>query len=249
MRFNQVKTFWSTKIWSRKWLLLGIGLVLFLTTVYTLWTLSRSRTFQLFGKLVARVETTQKVVALTFDDGPNPVGTDKILDILARNQVKATFCLTGAELTQYPDLGRKIVTAGHQVANHSFSHDRMVFKSQSFIRDEIERTDALIRQAGYQGEILFRPPYGKKLFGLPYYLSQTGRTTLTWDIEPESYSEIEGNVQNIVNHVTTGVRPGSIILLHVMYRGREASMDAVEPIITRLRAQGYTFVTVNELMK
>ena len=213
-----------------------------------LWRISNSRTFQFFGEIGPRVNTSRKIVALTFDDGPTPEGTDQILAVLAEENVKATFFVIGGELEQNLEQGKKIVVAGHELGNHSYSHVRMLLVTPSFVRDEIERTDRLIRDTGYQGEILFRPPYGKKLFTLPYYLSRHNRKSITWDIEPDSYPEIAADANKIVEHVVTNVRPGSIVLLHVMYSNRRESMKAVKTIIDRLKAQGYSFQTVSELL-
>src|SRR5262245_6236357 len=152
--------------------------------------ISKSRTFQFFGDIVPRVNTRQKAVALTFDDGPTPGVTDEILSILKKEDVKATFFVIGADLERNLEEGRKIVAAGHELGNHTYSHERMVLKTPSFIQSEIGRTDQLIRQAGYQSAIHFRPPFGKKLILLPYFLSRTSRKTITLDVEPESYHEI-----------------------------------------------------------
>ncbi len=113
------------------------------------------------------VETQEKIVALTFDDGPGDL-TRPLLDILEKEQISATFFVTGAELEKNLDRGIRIVSAGHELGNHSYSHERMILVSPSYVRQEIERTDQLIREAGYQSEILFRPPYGKKLFVLSF---------------------------------------------------------------------------------
>ena len=212
-----------------------------------LWQTSKSRTYQFFGEIVARVPTTQKVVALTFDDGPTVGPTDEILAILEAENVKGTFFVIGGELEQNLAEGKKLVAAGHELGNHSYSHDRMLFSSPSFVNQEIESTDRLIRSAGYQGEIFFRPPYTKKLFTLPYYLSKTGRKTITCDVEPESYPEIAGSADKITEHVLSRVQPGSIILLHVMY-SRTGALKSVKKIIEDLRARGYTFKTVSELL-
>lgn len=209
---------------------------------------SGSRTFQFFGRLVPRVNTSRKVVALTFDDGPVPGATEQVLATLGRERVRATFFVIGAELERNMDVGRKLVAAGHELGNHSYSHERMLFVTPSRVRREVERTDELIRQAGYAGEITFRPPYGKKLFALPYYLSRTGRTTVTWDVEPDSYPEVAADSDKIAEHVLTRARPGSIIILHVMYPSRAESLKAVPKIIEGLKARGYDFKTVTELL-
>lgn len=219
---------------------------LFVVVSLILWQVSKARTFQTFGRLVHRVETEKKLVALTFDDGPTAGGTGPLLDMLAKEQVRATFFVTGAELEENMDRGIRIVAAGHELGNHSYSHTRMIFVTPSFVQDEIERTDALIREAGWQKAIHFRPPYGKKLFTLPNYLSNTGRTTVTWDVEPDSNTKASAG--EIADRAVAQTRPGSIILLHVMYSNRGESYRAVPAIINRLEEQGYEFVTVSELL-
>jgi peptidoglycan/xylan/chitin deacetylase (PgdA/CDA1 family) len=219
-----------------------------LLVVYGLLQLSRSRTFQLFGEIVARVETTENVVALTFDDGPTPEFTEEILTILEETGTPATFFLTGREITQHLEQAQQIVKAGHEVGNHSWSHKRMVLKSSGFVEREITRTDRAIAEAGYTSVTLFRPPYGKKLFTLPWYLARKDRTSITWDVEPESFPQVAAVTQNIAAHVVENVRPGSVILLHVMYDKERKSMQAVKPIVDTLRAKGYRFVTVSGLL-
>ena len=225
-----------------------IGVVLTIIISVGLRQVSRSRTFQFFGEIIPRVETSQKIVALTFDDGPTPEATDQILAILSEMNVRATFFVTGAELEQNLEQGKKLVAAGHQLGNHSYSHVRMFFVTPSFVKQEIESTDKLIRETGYQGDIHFRPPYGKKLFTLPYYLWKHRRKSITWDVEPDSYPEIAADANKIVEHVLANVRPGSIIILHVMYPNRRESMKSVKMIVEGLRAEGYEFKTVSELL-
>jgi peptidoglycan/xylan/chitin deacetylase (PgdA/CDA1 family) len=214
---------------------------------YGLWALAEAPTYQLFGEIIPRVDTAHRVVALTFDDGPAPFVAET-LETLQQKNVKATFFLNGSMVARYGDMTRRIIDDGHQVGNHTWSHKRMVFKSQSFIRSEIERTDAILREAGFRGEIHFRPPFGKKLVGLPWYLSRHGRKTITWDVEPESDPEIDGHTGRIVANVLAETRPGSIILLHPMWKGRGPTRAAVAPIIDGLRARGYSFVTVDQLL-
>lgn len=228
-------------------ILLGL-LVAIIALIAIGFQISKSRTFQFFGELVSRVNTQQKFVALTFDDGPIPGNTEEVLSILKEGGVKATFFVTGAELEQNPEQGHKLVAAGHELGNHSFSHSRMVLKTPSFVKFEIERTDELIRQAGYQGAIHFRPPFGKKLFVLPYYLSQHSRKSITWDVEPDSFPEVGSDANKIVEHVLANVKPGSIILLHVMYPSRKESLKSVKGIIDELKSHGYEFKTVSELL-
>lgn len=227
--------------------LILIVIILLLGTSYALFNLSKSRTFQFFGGLVNKVETTEKVVALTFDDGP-AIHTEEILTILKGENVKGTFFLTGNEIEKSPEDAKMIAEEGHEIGNHSYSHQRMVLKSPTFIKEEIEKTDELIRQTGYKGDIHFRPPFGKKLFQLPYYLNKHDRKSIIWNIEPETYPEVAADSSKITQHVIEKIEPGSIILLHVMYESRRESLDSVKEIITSLKKQGYTFVTVSELL-
>ena len=226
-----------------------LKLVLLLVVIsYILWKLSASTEFQLFGTLIHKVETEQNLVALTFDDGPTPHYTASVLQILDLYQVKATFFVTGSETQRYMTQAKQIVAAGHQLGNHSWSHQRMMFMSLDEISREIEGTDQQIRAAGFEGEILFRPPYGKKLVLLPWYLAKMQRTSIMWDIAPETFDESTEDAQTMASEVLQQVQPGSIVLLHLMYKNREASRAALPLIIKGLKDKGYRMVTVSDLL-
>ncbi|MGA6164450.1 polysaccharide deacetylase family protein [Amycolatopsis magusensis] len=234
---------------ARRLVVLGlIATTVLAASAHGLNVLVSARTFQFFGGLTHRVEVPDKLVALTFDDGPDPAGTGELLETLATAAVPATFYLTGRELARQPELGARIARAGHEIGNHSYSHERMVFVTPSTVADEVERTDTLIRGTGYRGEITFRPPNGKKFLTLPHYLSQRQRKTIMWDVEPDSYAEVAASPSGIVEHAAEHTRPGSIILLHAMYQSRTTSRQAVAPLVQRLRGLGYRFVTVSELL-
>ena len=213
---------------------------------YGLLRLSKARTFQFFGDIVARVDTEQKAVALTFDDAPLAADAE-VLRLLAREGVRATFYCIGANIAKDPAAVAAIAAAGHELGNHTYSHRRMVFKTPGFVAREIERTDALIRASGYKGAITFRPPYGKKLLALPWYLSRHGVTSVTWDLEPDTY--FPGDAARIEEYVLNGAAPGSIILLHPLC-GEACAADraALPGIIKGLKARGYAFVTVSQLL-
>ncbi|WP_433682331.1 polysaccharide deacetylase family protein [Nocardia sp. CA-119907] len=215
--------------------LLGVG------TYY----LMNSRTYQLAGRIVHRVDTNDKVVALTIDDGPS-APYPEVLKVLADAQIPATFYLIGENLAARPEAGRAIAQAGHELGNHSYTHQRMVFVSADSVRDELERTDAEIAKTGYQGPITFRPPFGKKLWALPKYLSDHDRTTVTWDVEPDSGKV--ASTDEIVAETVAKVRPGSIVLLHVWSDQGAASMAAIPRIVSELRSRGYSFVTISNLI-
>lgn len=223
-------------------------LILLLVVMAASWRLSSLRNFQIMGKLVSKVNCTDKMVALTFDDGPNSAYTEEILKILAEHRVKATFFVTGNEVEKNLDAARSIVAAGHELGNHSYSHPRLIFKFPSTVKSELEKTDQAIRSAGFTGKINFRPPYGKKLLVLPWLLAEMGKTTIMWDIEPESFPEVSASATLMVNHVVERVKPGSIILLHLMYKSRAESRKALPLLILELKSRGYDLVTVSQLL-
>ncbi|MEN4419913.1 polysaccharide deacetylase family protein [Mycobacteroides chelonae] len=222
-----------------------VGLVIVLAAMTGLYFLMNARTVQLAGNLVAHCDTDEKVVALTLDDGPSG-RTTEVLAALQRAHIAATFYLVGQDIAGNPWSGRQIADAGHEIGNHSYTHRRLVFVTPTTVREEVENTDKQIRATGYSGVITFRPPYGKKLYALPRYLASHGRITVMWDVEPDS--DGPRTREAIVEEAVSRVRPGSIILLHVMYSSGRESLSAIPEISRRLQAQGYRFVTVSQLL-
>lgn len=216
--------------------------------LFAAFELSRSRSFQLFGDIVSHGPTDRPRVALTLDDGPTGRYTLQILETFAAKGAVATFYLTGREMTDQPELTAAIVNAGHEVGNHSYAHHRMVLMSPAKVRQEIEETNRLIRQAGFDGPITFRPPHGKKLFVLPWVLSEMGITTVMWSLEPEDKPTPTTDPGIIADRVIQSAENGSIILLHAMYSSRESTRQALPAIIDGLRDRGFELVTVSELM-
>jgi peptidoglycan/xylan/chitin deacetylase (PgdA/CDA1 family) len=223
-------------------------LVTLLLVLASVRNLAHSRTFQLFGTLVAETHPRERIVALTFDDGPVDSVADSIIDVLRAHGAHATFFLTGGELAQSPKAGAKLVAAGHELGNHTYTHRRMILVTPGRVRAEVERTDSLLRAAGQRGPIWFRPPYGYKLVGLPRYLAAAGRTTVMWSIEPDSYRNVAATSRGIVRHVLDRVHPGSIIILHPWYSSRRTSRAAIGPLVDSLHARGYRVETVGTLL-
>ncbi|MFC0522084.1 polysaccharide deacetylase family protein [Pontibacillus salicampi] len=226
-----------------------VSLLVFFIVFFSSYHLMNARTVQVAGKLVTEVETKEKVVALTFNGGPSKQ-TEQLLETLADEDVKATFFLNGSTIVKHSDQLDPLVKSPHQLGNQGYSYERMVLKSPVWIKEQIEKTDQLIREAGYEDTIPFRPPYGKKLLVLPLYLQFQQRETIMWSIEPQIYAKIEAEPESIVEHVTTNTRPGAIISLDVLYEDDvEYSMEAVKGIVEALKQDGYSFVTVSELLK
>jgi peptidoglycan/xylan/chitin deacetylase (PgdA/CDA1 family) len=230
-----------------------ICFILVLTGIFYgsfLW-LKSYRSPQLFGQCIHRIKTSEKIVALTFDDGPS-IHTEEILNILRLNNTQATFFLLGKNAEQFSNLVKQIYQAGHDIGNHSYSHEPLIFKSLTFIRKEIETTDQIIKQLGYEGTIHFRAPYGRKLIGLPWVLYQSNRPHILFDVIPDDWAS--PGVSTIVYRILSQVKPGSIILCHDGNgdnRGQDRSqtVEAIPIIIQKLKAKGYRFVTISELLK
>lgn len=213
------------------------------------YALTKSRSFQLAGVLVERAATDRKLVALTFDDGPEPGYTEEVLGVLRAHEASATFYLTGAASVANSTQLQAITAAGHELGNHTYSHQRLLFVPGTRIAEEIERTDMVFRSAGYDGPITFRPPGCKRLLSAPLFLARTGRTTVTWDLEPDSRPALADDPDAMTRHVLDNARPGSIVLMHVMYASRSASRQALPQILDGLAEKGYRFVTVSELLR
>jgi len=225
----------------------GIILLFLLILLYLGWKISGSWTFQFFLPIIQKVQTNERVVALTIDDGPNDLRTDEIIKLLDSLQIKSTFFVTGHELQQNILNGKKLIASGHELANHSYSHNRMIFKSWSFIDTEIQRTDSLLRAIGQEGEIYFRAPGSKKFFLLPYYLKKNNRKMIGWNIAPDS-QPAWNDAQKVYEDAIQNLEPGSILLMHLWYKSRTASIKALPQIVQNYRNHGYNFVKLSELL-
>ncbi|MGE5627558.1 MAG: polysaccharide deacetylase family protein [Solirubrobacterales bacterium] len=229
---------------KKKWM--GTLFIIFLFSAAA-YIIMNSTNFQFFGGIVNRLPTDKKIVALTFDDGPTEK-TDEILSILKSENIKATFFLIGSEIEKNQEETKNIISDGQEVGNHTYTHKRMIFKTYGYIKDEIEGTDKLIRKMGYNDTIQFRPPNGKKLVLLPFYLNANNRKTILWDLTPNSYDDINSSSDKIVKYVMDNVKPGSIILLHPMNDKNKNTINSIKPIIKGLKEKGYEFVTINQII-
>ncbi|MEC4812684.1 MAG: polysaccharide deacetylase family protein [Scytonema sp. PMC 1069.18] len=188
----------------------------------------------------------EKVIALTFDDGPWPGSTEQILNILKKNNIKATFFIVGQMLKAHPDLGKKIVEEGHVIANHTWHHWYHYFnpKAAAF---EIDKTSDLIYQITGAKTTLFRPPGGMLHNGLAAYAKNKDYTVVMWSADSLDYKR--PTVSRLVNNVMKNSKPGGIILLHDGGGNRKSTVDALPQLISQYKKQGYRFVTVPELLE
>lgn len=200
--------------------------------------LADSHMVQLLGSHMAAVPPQGRAVVLSFDDGPNPGSTERILEVLRARRVLASFFLIGERIERYPRLAARIEADGHQLGNHSYSHPRMVLERPRSYASELDRTDRLIRALGYRGTIDFRAPYGQKLVVLPWLLARRGKLSVLWTVDSRDW--IDPDPASIARRVVRQVRPGSIVLLHDLPR----TAEALPAIIDGLKRRGYRFRTV-----
>lgn len=210
---------------------------------------SNSR-FQMFGEYYYKINTSEKVVALTFDDGPLEPYTDKLLAVLEKHQVPATFFFIGRNVEKYPECVKRVLAKGHVVANHSYSHPAFIGLSKKIMLDEIEKTDNILRSVGVNGEILFRAPYGKKFLMLPYLLWKKKKKHILFDFFPNPRDFNAAPVEEVANSVINQSRPGSIIVLHDGNLKAAPLIDQyTESVIIGLKEKGYRFLGINEILK
>ena len=208
--------------------------------------LSKSRNFQVFWWLINNIQTDQNIIALTFDDGPTQ-NTYEILQTLRKHHIQATFFVIWEEIIKDPKLIKSIIEEGHQVGNHSYTHQRMVLKSPHFVKQEITKTDQLIKEAWFTGDIHFRTPFGKRLFITPYILRSFKKANIFFDIEPETF--VSGS-WNILSYTLEHTHSWSIILLHPMYWWKEnQSLQILDTLIDWLKKRGFSFVTIDQLLE
>ena len=203
-----------------------------------------------FGDNIVRFNTNQRIVALTFDDGPSPPNTERLLEVLAKHDVKATFFMIGNRIERHPETARRVIAEGHQVGNHSYSHPLLGFLPPTSVQRQIERTDKLIRQVGVTGDIVFRAPVLTRFLPVAWVLAKGNRAHISCDVW--SWDWTTQNPDRITNTVLKKVKPGSIIVLHDgkasnRNADRSGTIEATDRIITALKRDGYEFVRLSDV--
>lgn len=200
------------------------------------------------GKTLKNVKVGEqnKVIALTFDDGPKPKYTEQILQILKKNNIKATFFWIGRFVEAYPEIALKVVAQGHAIGNHTWTHsyDNM---SRSLASYEIEDTAAIIESVTKVKTTLFRPPGGLLTNGPTDYAISRDYAVLLWSADSKDFSR-KVSVDSIISRVLKSAKPGGMVLMHDGGGDRTRTVQALPTIINSLREQGYKFVTVPELL-
>ncbi|NMG22353.1 polysaccharide deacetylase family protein [Brasilonema bromeliae] len=194
----------------------------------------------------AKLTKGEKVIALTFDDGPWAGSTAEVLDILKKNNIKATFFVVGQMLKTYPELGKRIVAEGHVIGNHTWHHWYHYFNPQAAAY-EIDSTTDLIYQITGARTTLFRPPGGIMHNGVAAYAKNRNYTLVMWSADSVDYSRPA--LPKLIRNVMRNSKPGGIVLMHDGGGNRSRTVQALPEIISNFRKQGYRFVTVPELLE
>lgn len=202
------------------------------------------------GVPIARVKTSERVVALSFDDGPQPGPVlDSLLAIMARHDARATFFVIGHELAAHPELGRAMLVAGHELGNHTWTHAHLDSIPADSIRIELARTDSLLRALGQRGRAPVRPPYGALDDRAERELGRGHRTVALFDVDPSYDFPGMAAADSIADKTVLWLGPGSILVMHPWYGNDGPALAVLERVLARLRGLGYRIVTVSELLK
>ena len=228
-----------------------ITLVIGFVTSVLLWLFFRPP----FGRNIVRLNTAKRIVALTYDDGPNPPYTERLLDVLAKHNVKATFFMIGNRIEKHPETVHRVIAEGHQIGNHTYSHPLLGFLPPPYVQRHIERTDALIRRHGIVEEIVFRAPMLTRFLPVAYVLAKDDRAHIScnvwsWDWTTQNPDKI---AERVLKKTLSSTGAGSIIVLHDgkaenKNANRSGTIEATDRIITALKQDGYQFVRLSDCL-
>lgn len=190
------------------------------------------------------VKTNQKILAMTFDDGPHPSLTPRLLDILKERNIKCTFFLIGKQVRMYPQIVRRMIAEGHEIGNHTWTHCSLTSRSDDQIRKELQQSADAVREVAGVMPQLIRPPYGainQRVKELMF--AEFGYTTIMWSVDPQDWRR--PGVAAVTSRLVNGARPGAIMLAHDIH---PPTITAMPAMFDQLIAQGYQFVTVSQLL-
>jgi len=190
------------------------------------------------------VNTTRPYVALTFDDGPHPELTPQLLDILRHHGVRATFYVIGRNVQAYPEIARRIVSEGHEIANHSWSHPSLTGLGAARLHKEIAGTSEVIQRVTGRRPTNMRPPYGAINDRVRAAMFRDhGLDVIMWSVDPLDWKRPGAEV--VRQRLVEGAKPGGILLAHDIHPG---TIEAMSGTIGDLKAKGYGFATVSQLL-
>lgn len=209
-----------------------------------------SPTGQWYGRTFVGLPPGTKKLALTYDDGPNDPHTLKLLEVLARHNVRATFFLIGRYVKQRPAIARELARAGHVIGNHTFSHPNLIFASAHRTRTELERCREALSEVIGEHSRLFRPPFGGRRPGTLRIARSLGLEPVMWTVSGHDWKDLPA--EYVEQKVRAQVRGGDVVLLHdgghrAFGADRSQTVIATDHLIPYFRSEGYEFVTIPEM--
>lgn len=212
---------------------------------------SMAPTGQWFGPTFTGLPRGTKKIALTYDDGPNDPHTMRLLEVLARHEVHATFFLIGRYVKQHPEIAREIAAAGHVIGNHTFTHPLLTLKSSTEIRKQLTDCRAALHDAIDLPSTLFRPPFGGRRPSVLRIARELGLQPVMWNVTGYDWNAPPAAV--IEKKCSRQIRGGDVILLHdgghkQMGADRSQTVLATDHLIERYKSEGYEFVTIPQMM-
>jgi peptidoglycan-N-acetylglucosamine deacetylase len=213
---------------------------------------SMAPTGQWFGPTFTGLGRGSRQLALTYDDGPNDPHTQRLLGVLVRHNVRATFFLIGRYVQERPDIVRELVRAGHVVGNHTFTHPLLTFKSARELRSQLDSCNRALTDAIGEHSNLFRPPFGGRRPAVLRIARRMGLQPIMWNVT--GYDWNASSAEQVERKVVSQARGGNVILLHdgghrAFGADRSYTVIATDRLISRYKAEGYEFVTIPEMMR
>ena len=199
------------------------------------------------GHIIWDIDTTEKVVALTFDDGPHKKYTEEILNLLELYDAKGTFFIVGKQAENNPEIILRMYEDGHELANHTYSHPYT--KSVSKLEEEIKLTNDVIFSITGFSPYLFRPVEGYYTDEIIEAVVENGFKVVMWSWHQDTEDWKNPGVNSIVSKVLNGVQQGDVILFHDGGGNRQQTVQSLEKIIPELQKQGYKFITISEMIE
>lgn len=203
---------------------------------------------------IYRIPVDEKVVALTFDDGPSSVWTPRILDELKKAGVKATFFMLGEHVKKYPEIARRVSTDGHEIGNHTYDHHLLIDNNPDRLSKEIKDTEKIIRGVTGKTTVYFRPPKAWLTAREKKQIGAMGYTIVLWTLNSKDWVGFDDKY--IIKYLLHNIKPGDIILFHdgggafsTEGGNRDETVKTIPALVKKLKDKGYKFLTITELLR
>jgi len=204
-------------------------------------------------KAIFRVNRIEKVVVLTFDDGPSPVWTTRILDELKKVNVKATFFMLGEHVAEYPEIAQRVVQEGHEIGNHTYDHRVLLYYTLEQLENEIKDTERIIKESTGRTTRYFRPPKAWLTAQEKKKIEELGYKVILWSLNSKDWVTFDDKY--IVKYILKNIRPGDIVLFHdsggvfsAEGGDRDETVKTIPLLVDALTKKGYRFATLTELL-